>query len=122
MTKVKELNYKALDELCKKAQVMHSDDLIGIRAGDVVGMIQELKRQKFRLGKLGAKQAEERMKIRPQRVKVLLKNDDTLGWMYVCSNCKHFVCYNTCAHCGAKLDYSNIEDYNGKVEWEREEE
>ena len=122
MTKVKELNYKALDELCKKAQVMHSDDLIGIRAGDVVAMIQELKRQKFRLGKLGAKQAEERMKIRPQRVKVLLKNDDTLGWMYVCSNCKHFVCYNTCAHCGAKLDYSNIEDYNGKVEWEREEE
>lgn len=122
MTKVKELNYKALDELCKKAQVMHSDDLIGIRAGDVVAVIQELKRQKFRLGKLGAQQAEERMKATPIRAKVLKKNDSTLGWMYICSNCKHFVCRNKCAHCGAYLDYTDIQEYEGKVEWEREEE
>ena len=122
MAKYEKVDFKVVDKIYHRVLQLDRDEEVSIKAGILVDVIRELKHQKFRIDKLGAQQAEERMKIRPQRVKVLLKNDDTLGWMYVCSNCKHFVCYNTCAHCGAKLDYSNIEDYNGKVEWEREEE
>lgn len=116
------MDFKAVDKLYRDVRQMDRDDTININAGIVADIIQELKRQKFRLGKLGAKMAETRMKATPIRAKVLKKNDSTLGWMYVCSNCKHFVCRNKCAHCGAYLDYTDIQEYEGKVEWEREEE
>lgn len=122
MAKYEKVDFKAVDKIYHKVLRLDRNEDVSIKAGILVDVIHELKNQKFSICKLGAQQAEERMKTRPQRVKVLRKSDSTLGWMYVCSNCKHFVCHNTCAHCGAELDYSDIEDYTGKVEWEREEE